>query len=167
MELYTERLRILPLSLEHFRLLLDGMEKMEAALNLNLSGERFDENTQNAMNGLYINALENRGNYLWYTSWQIIMKNENVAVGSACFKGAPDITGEVEIGYGLHEKYRGGGYMSEAVKEIACWALEQEGVFRVIAETEKDNLPSHHVLQSCGFSRYKETEEALLWCKAR
>ncbi len=167
MELYTERLRIISLSLEHFRLLLDGMEKMEAALNLTLSGERLDENTRNAMNTLYTKALENSGNYMWYTSWQIILRNENIAVGSACFKGAPCISGEVEIGYGLHEKYRGSGYMSEAVQEIACWALEQEGVFRVIAETEKDNFPSHRVLRSCGFGMYEETGEGLLWYKAR
>jgi [ribosomal protein S5]-alanine N-acetyltransferase len=146
-------------------LLLDGMEKMEAALNLTLSGECLDENTQKAMEGLYKQALENTGNYLWYTNWQIILKNENVSVGSACFKGSPGISGEAEIGYGLHEKYRGKGYMSEAVKEIACWALAQEGVLRVIAETEKDNLPSHRVLQSCGFSWYKETDEGLLWYK--
>ncbi len=163
MELYTERLRIIPLNLEHFRLLLDGMDKMEAALNLNLSGERLDENTQKAMNELYIKALENSGNYLWYTNWQIILKNKNVAAGSSCFKGAPGLTGEVEIGYGLYEKYRGKGYMSEAVNSIANWALGQYGVCSVIAETEKDNLPSHRVLKRCGFNRYKETDDGLFW----
>jgi RimJ/RimL family protein N-acetyltransferase len=163
LELYTERLRIIPLSLEHFRLLLDGMEKMETALNLNLSGERLDENTRKAMEGLYKQALENRDSYLWYTNWQIILRDGNYAIGSACFKTAPGITGEVEIGYGLYEKFRGKGYMSEAAKAITSWALEQDGVSSIIAETEKDNFPSHRVLQSCGFRRYKETEDGLFW----
>jgi RimJ/RimL family protein N-acetyltransferase len=167
LELHTERLRIIPLNLEHFRLMLDGMYKMEHALGLKSSGLLLDEETQKAMANLYKQALDNRDKYLWYTNWQIILKDEIVSIGSACFKGAPDITGEVEIGYGLNDNYRGRGYMAEAIKAIVIWALEQENVFRVVAETEKDNIASQKVLWRSGFHRYKEDDKSLFWCLTR
>jgi RimJ/RimL family protein N-acetyltransferase len=155
------------LNLEDFRLMLDGMDRMEHALGLKSSGLFLDENTQKAMEGLYKQALDNRDKYQWYTNWQIILKDENVSVGSACFKGAPGITGEVEIGYGLNDNYRGKGYMAEAIKAIVIWALEQEGVFRVVAETDKDNIASQKVLWRSGFYRYKEEGESLFWCRTK
>ncbi len=167
MELRSERLRIIPLNLEHFRLMLAGMDKMENALGLNSSAILLDEETQKAMEGLYKQALDNRDKYLWYTNWQIILNDGNISVGSACFKGAPGITGEVEIGYGLNDSYRGRGYMAEAIRAIVTWALEQEGVFRVVAETDKKNIASQKVLWRSGFCRYKEEGECLYWCRTK
>ncbi len=167
MELHTERLRIIPLNLEHFRLMLAGMDEMEHALGLKSSGLILDENTQKAMDGLYKLAMDNRDKYLWYTNWQIIFSDENISVGSACFKGAPGITGEVEIGYGLNDNYRGRGFMAEAIKAIVTWALEQEDVFRVVAETDKDNIASQKVLWRSGFHRFKEDDKSLFWCRTK
>ena len=42
----------------------------------------------------------------------------------------------IEIGYGLKEEYRHHGYMTEAVKAITEWALSQENVKQVKAETD-------------------------------
>lgn len=59
MELNTKRLRIIPLTLEQFKLLLNNKRDMESALNLNFSNENWDEHTQQAMNGLYQEAIKN------------------------------------------------------------------------------------------------------------
>ncbi|WP_254306725.1 GNAT family N-acetyltransferase [Clostridium sp. 001] len=118
MKLETERLTICPLNLEQFKLLLIGVDSMEKALELNSSGEQLDEHTQEAMEGLYKQAEKNAKEYFWYTNWQIILKEYNLSVGSACFMGYPDESGTVEIGYGINEKYRCRGYMTEAVKSI-------------------------------------------------
>ena len=42
----------------------------------------------------------------------------------------------IEIGYGLKEEYRHHGYMTEEVKAITEWALSQENVKLVEAETD-------------------------------
>ena len=46
----------------------------------------------------------------------------------------------MEIGYGLDWKYEHKGYMTEAAGSMCRWALEQEEVRAVIAETEPDGL---------------------------
>ena len=78
-----------------------------------------------------------------------------------------DENGEVETGYGINEKYRCQGFMSEALTAISDWALNQSKVLKVIAETEKENTASHKVLQKCGFKKYKETEESYFWYKGK
>lgn len=163
MELNTKRLRIIPLDLEQFQMLLNGTDKMEIALGLNSSNEHLDEHTQQAMEGLYQEAVKHKESYFWYTNWQIILKSNNISIGSFCFMASPNEKGEVEIGYGINENYRGNGYMSEAVTAIHQWALNQPNVLKVIAETEKDNIASHKMLQNCGFTKYKESDNSYFW----
>ncbi|WP_368487982.1 GNAT family N-acetyltransferase [Clostridium sp. BJN0013] len=164
MELNTEQLRIIPLTLYQFRLLLDGIDKMEKELNLSASDEHLDEHTQQAMEGLYKKAVKNRGSYLWYTNWQIILKSKNKTIGSACFMKCPDENGQVEIGYGINTIYQNKGYMTEAAQAICEWASSQRDVSLIIAETEKDNIASHKVLKKCGMKKYRETDEGIWWC---
>ena len=56
-----------------------------------------------------------------------------------------------EIGYGLKKPYRHHGYMSEAVKVITKWALSQDDVRIVEAETDGNNIASQKVLMRAGF----------------
>lgn len=159
----TNRLRIVPLTKEQFQLLLLGTDKMEQALGLTPSCESMDEYTQMAMEYNYVEALRYPDHYLWYTNWQIILKSENKAIGSACFKYKPNEYGQVEIGYGTNSDYRNYGYMTEAVIALSKWALQQSGVNSVIAETDKDNTASIRVLEKCGMIRHKITDTSLWW----
>ena len=163
MELHTNRLRIIPLDLVQFRILLDDIEKLEKVLGLKPSHQAMDEHTRQAMESNYKQAQENTESYLWYTNWQIILKSENVAVGSASFKGVPNVKGEVEIGYGTDPPFRNKGYMTEAIRTICSWALNQPGITGVIAETELDNVASQKVLEKSGMKRYLETENGIWW----
>lgn len=163
MQLETERLKIIPLNLEQFKILLLGTDKIEILLNLNHSNQILDEHTQEAMQWLYEQAEQHKDNYLFYTNWQIILKSENISIGSACFKGNSDKNGEVEIGYGINESFRCNGYMTEAIKEILKWALNQTDVKSVIAETEKDNAASHKVMIKSGMIKFKETDSTCFW----
>ncbi|MBZ9608195.1 GNAT family N-acetyltransferase [Clostridium estertheticum] len=163
MELSTERLKIIPLTLQQFKLLLDGIDKLEKELKLSASNECLDGDTQEAMEGLYQEAVKNEDRYFWCTNWQIILKSENKAIGSACFMKCPDGNGEVEIGYGINSTYQKNGYMTEAAQAICEWAISQHDVSIISAETEKDNIASHRVLQKCGMEKYKETDEEIWW----
>ncbi|QQO07748.1 GNAT family N-acetyltransferase [Breznakiella homolactica] len=95
---------------------------------------------------------DDRDNYLWHSFWFLIRKSDRVAVGSADFKDVPGQNSEVEIGYGLGKEFEGRGYMTEAVKSMCAWALEQPGVHQVIAETDSIGEASHGVLRRCGFT---------------
>lgn len=159
----TNRLRIVPLTKEQFQLLLVGTDKMEQALGLAPSYESMDENTRMAMEYNYKEVLKYPDHYIWYTNWQIILKSENKAIGSACFKHKPDEYGQVEIGYGTDSGYRNQGYMTETVMALSKWALQQPDVNSVVAETYKDNAASISVLEKCGMTGYKTTDTSIWW----
>ena len=88
---------------------------------------------------------------LWYTAWRMALKSApEKPIGDLCFKGPPE-KGGVEIGYGTEPGYEGKGYMTEAVKHLTEWALAQENVYTVFAETAPDNLASRRVLEKAAF----------------
>lgn len=88
---------------------------------------------------------------IWFTVWFIALKSQpGTIVGDLSFKGL-NADGMVEIGYGLREGFCGNGYMTEAVKTICEWAISQEGVTRIEAETTAENRKSQRVLYSAGF----------------
>ncbi len=86
----------------------------------------------------------------WYAIW-LITRKDGVHVGDLSFKGLnPD--GSAEIGYGIDPAYWGNGYATEAVAAAVNWALAQNGVTRIEAETDPDNAGSQRVLEKCGFT---------------
>ncbi|MBB4036902.1 putative N-acetyltransferase YhbS [Dysgonomonas hofstadii] len=163
MLLETNRLKIIPLTIGQFKLLLSGMEKLERELVLTPSNYILEERTCEAMECQYNLAAGNPDNHLWHTNWQIVLKSENKAVASFCFKNAPDEAGLIEIGYGTNPGYQNKGIMTEAVKLLSDWAFCHMSVISVIAETYRNNIPSQRVLQKNGMAIYKETEESLWW----
>ena len=136
MKLESERLFLYPLGDEEMVLLTENEKdpELRQAYAEMLEGCR--------------NEPENR---LWYAAWLMELKNNpGVIVGDFCFKGL-GADGAVELGYGLREGFCGNGYMTEAVRTVTKWALEQPGVSRVEAETESENEASQKVLAACGF----------------
>lgn len=74
-----------------------------------------------------------------------------LAIGNGGFKGGPDATGTVEIGYSVLEEYQRRGYASEGVEALVAWAFLQPGVRRIIAETYPVLIGSIGVLRKTGF----------------
>ena len=88
---------------------------------------------------------------IWFAPWVMELRSRpSVVVGDFGFKGISS-DGMVEIGYGLREGFCGNGYMTEAVKVVSQWALNQPNVSRVEAETDPDNAASQKILAACGF----------------
>lgn len=69
----------------------------------------------------------------------------------------------MEIGYGINNSFENLGYTTEAVNAMCKWALKQPSVTKIIAETEKTNIPSQRVLKKCNMKMYKETENCYWW----
>ena len=107
------------------------------------------------------NVEVNKDAFLFYTLWSIYHKDLNCLVGDICFKGTVDEEGQIEIGYGTYPDFQGKGIMKEAIGLILEWAFSQEGVKRVLAETEHDNIPSHSVLKSNGFLPHENLYTAM------
>ncbi len=105
----------------------------------------------------------NESNYLYFTLWTIILKSENRIVGDLCFMGLPNENGEIEIGYGTYDGFRGNGYMTEAVAGMIGWAKQQPGVNAITASTNKTNVASYTILQTNQFVQTGESDDLFYW----
>ena len=136
MRVETERMYLYPLSDEEMRLVIE---------------KESDPEMKQAYMEMLAGSLSNSDKRIWYAIWNMELKNDlETIVGDFCFKGLGD-DGVVEIGYGLKEEYRHYGYMTEALKAITEWALSQESVKQVEAETDAENIASQKVLLQSGF----------------
>ncbi len=132
----TERLYLYPVS--------NGeMEKLIA--------EETNAELQRAYQEMLQGCINEPDKRLWYAVWYMELKDKpGTIVGDFSFKGIT-ADGMVELGYGLREGFCGQGYMTETVKAVTAWALAQDGVTRVEAETDSDNVASQKVLDKAGF----------------
>lgn len=165
MELKTERLILIPLTARQLRLWTEDGAALERELQCSYDAEPlrgdFLEIVKNQ-----VQATERDGqNFVFHSFWFILRKEDRVVVGSADFKAPPDENGEVEIGYGLGERYEHCGYMTETVSAMCRWAAGLGTVSRVTAETEADNKASHRVLERCGFTVFRRAD-TLWWHRA-
>lgn len=164
LRLESQRLYLLPLSLNQLLLFQDSLSSLEKDLEL--------ENTNNAVTGEMLYVLEestlpyviqNPQHILYGTIWIIIHKVNNKIIGDVGFKGAPSSKGLIEVGYGIYPEYRKNGYMSEALNLIVKWAFDQKDVLIIIAETDKSNVGSQMTLKRTQFECFAETEMAYWW----
>lgn len=84
-----------------------------------------------------------------YAGWYVIGAGE--LVGTAGFKGPPDVTGKVEIGYSIIAARRRRGFASGAVELLVSRAFADERVTLIVAETLPALVASQAVLRRCGF----------------
>ncbi|MGE7624927.1 GNAT family N-acetyltransferase [Viridibacillus sp. NPDC096237] len=162
-ELNTERLKLIPLNPENLKLLIDNQREMEIKLSLNESEEFLSEDLKLALKFRLSKVMEDQQNYIWYTNWLVVSSDKNCVVGGIMLKGRPNEDGEIVIGYYTIPEHQGKGYMTEAVNNIKSWLLNQPEVMFVIADTDKNNIASHRVLEKSGAEIYKETEDLYFW----
>lgn len=140
----SERLLLYPISDDEMRKLIEN---------------ETDLDMKQAYTEMLQGCLDTPHNRIWNAVWNMELKDHpGIIVGDFCFKGLGS-NGTVEIGYGLKEEYRHKGYMTEAVKIISKWALLQENVKRVEAETEPQNAASQKVLSGADFKATGEYGE--------
>jgi len=157
LELTTERLRIIPLDIENYRLYIENPNKMEENLGLNITNKVWYEPVKNAHKYRIKKVIENSDQYLWETSWIVVSKEENCEVASIMIKGYPNKNGEVIIGYGTENAYQNKGYMTEAVEGLIKWIFANLDALSVVADTDKTNIASHRVLVKNEFTKCNET----------
>lgn len=162
MVLHTERLELVPLSPRQLRLWTEDIPALERELHCTYQGEPMEGFFLDIVRGQLERAERNPEDYLWLSFWLIIRKSDRTAVGSADFKSPPNACREVEIGYGLGKEFEHSGYMTETVRAMCGWAMEQEQVSHVIAETDLDGFASQRILKRCGFIEEKR-EETVWW----
>lgn len=160
----TEKFIIKPLTYYQLLKYLKCDNSLEEELNLNKNSRTIAPELVEAFESTILpNVADTSKNYLFSTLWTGILKAENKMVGDICIVGEPNENGEIEIGYGTYDEYKGKGYMTEMVSGIILWAKSQANVQSIIASTNKDNVASFKVLEKNNFKTIGETEELLNW----
>lgn len=155
----TERLLIRPLTAEELRCYTDSPLELVRLLGLQPPVVSLGSELQEIIKNIFLPNLQDESkNYLFYTLWIIIAKNEQCIIGGLCFHGEPDENGNAEIGYGINEAFQNFGYMSETVSGLIRWSKMQKILKTLVAETDVSNLSSIRVLKKCGF-RLKTSNE--------
>jgi RimJ/RimL family protein N-acetyltransferase len=90
----------------------------------------------------------------WLLHYVVLRPGEGRAapliIGTAGYKGPPDATGTVEIGYSVVLAHQRRGYASEAVQGLIARAFAEATVRRVVAETYPELAPSLGVMAKNG-----------------
>lgn len=160
----TPRLTLIPLTLPQLQLYLADNHQLEKQLGLKKGHRERVEPQITIVRYFTIPRLQNPvTDSLFHTMWMAIDREKQQFVAEAKFKGEPDETGTVEIGYSTYPALHRQGYMTEMVSGLVNWAGQQEGVWRVVADTDAENVASQKVLEKTGFRLFDRIENMLWW----
>ena len=160
----TARLHLYPLSMGQLQLALDDQDLLAGALSLPIVADMAYDAVYQAMHAKVKKmAQAPLVMHRWYTYWLMILQSNPVGIGLIGFKGAPNMHGEVEIGYGISPEYEGRGYTTEAAQALVDWGLAQSECRSVRAITLKSNIASHRVLEKTGLTIDQVRDDDLIW----
>jgi len=88
-----------------------------------------------------------------WSFWYLVISDDPGELAGICgFKGRPDMSGSVEIGYSILSSFQCKGYATEAVSRLVGWAFSHHNVNEVSAETLPHLSQSIRVLEKNGFA---------------
>lgn len=99
---------------------------------------------------------DQQGWWSWYFILKATRESERILIGNGGYKGPPDNTGTVELGYSICLGYQNQGFATEAVFGLVCWAFQQDDVRRITAEILLDSAASIRVLEKNNFEFQSE-----------
>lgn len=159
----TERLLLLPLTRHQLERYLTDLPNLERDLDLTLSRDILTDRVRSAIEKK-LTKMENlaRPMHAWITYWLVIIRAEKFGAGLAGFKGVPNAQGATEIGYGIDPTCQNKGYMTEAIRALVDWALE-EPACKTVTATQVENPASRRLLEKLGALLVKEEETYTSW----
>ena len=98
---------------------------------------------------------------LWGDRLLIPRQGNRRVIGSVVFNGFPE-NGVAHVGYGVEEGSQGLGFATEATRACVDWALQQEGIVAVRAETFRWHRASRRVIEKLGMAKVGARDHELL-----
>ena len=156
----TERLVLFPYTSENLHLFNEDLGRFEEEFGVVYRGEELDYLLAGFLRKLEQEIAEDPANYLFFTEFLIVLRENDHIIGSIDYKYVPK-DGVTEVGYGMNPAYTGHGYMTEALTAFLEFG-KRLGIQKVLADTKPDNLKSQNVLRRCGF-RFLREDGNLWW----
>lgn len=143
----TDRLQLIPCTVEHLEALINNPQALEQALGITIC-DRWTE---------FPGALEFSRAQLQadpsiqeWAPYLFIHQQDRKLIGWGGFKGKPNATGTVEMGYEITTDYRHQGLANEAAQGLLNFAFSQPSVEAVEAHTLPEHNPSTRILEKLG-----------------
>jgi len=161
--LKSDRLLLLSCELEHLDWLETNPSELEQHLGISIPDHwtEFPEVIPYSYNALKLNpSLAG-----WWT-YLFIHAADKVLIGFGGFKGKPDDSGMVEIGYEITPSYQKQGLATEAAHTIINYALTHPFVKVIQAHTLAASNASTRVLKKVGMKQveaFHDPEDGDLW----
>jgi [ribosomal protein S5]-alanine N-acetyltransferase len=161
----TSRLLIIPLIIDELELYLQTKGLLEKKLQLRRTGRTIIPEIKERVQQLVLPKMRiaEKDHYLFYTFWIVVEKSDKAIVAELGFKGEPDESAAIEIGYGTFPDHRGNGFMTEAIGGMIVWANSRPDVNTILAETDETNKISIRVLQKNKFRVFDKKGNMLWW----
>ncbi|NEM96698.1 GNAT family N-acetyltransferase [Pontibacter burrus] len=162
MHIHTERLLLIPFTLEITKLLMAGDTSILQKLGLQLTPYWPDQEAIDTFPKI-INNLEKVPEPSGFESYMVVHRLSMTVIGDAGFKGLPNDDGAVDIGYAIVAQAQKNGYGFEAANGLVNWAFQQPGVKVITARCLLDNSASARVLEKLGMQQISRDEELIRW----
>ncbi len=160
--IHTGCMTLIPLTLQQLETGLSSIKQLSAEMGIPLVSDLITENAERAVK-IKIEKMRAVPELLhpWFTYWLIVIDKEGIGAGLVGFKGSPDVSGSVEIGYGINPIFQGRGYMTEAVRAMVEWAFSHLECEKITAiGVLQDNFASRKVLVKNQFRELESDADA-------
>ncbi len=152
----SRRLRLLAATADSVRAELNDAARLAEIIGARVPADWPPEMLRDAL-PLFLKWHEEHPDWSGWLCWYAVCVDEAgpTLCGSVGFKGPPDASGMVEIGYSMLPAYQRRGLAAEMVEKLVQWACAQPAVRCVEAETTTDNRASVRLLEHKGFRLMK------------
>ncbi|MDD4050453.1 MAG: GNAT family N-acetyltransferase [candidate division Zixibacteria bacterium] len=154
-EVRTARLRLIPGTAAMVKAAVDNHVRLADFLGASIPKTWPGDDLRDVLPQFHERMVEDSAFENWVV-WFWVSRGDSggdVLVGDGGFMGLPDEDGTVEIGYSILPEFRRQGYAREGVAGLLAVAFGIREIDTVMAETEKDNAASIHLLEKLGFCR--------------
>ena len=159
----NKRIKLIPITLEMIDKLLISDKAFYDAFGLVNEGDEYLTPSPEYLHKIRKCLEEHPEEYPLAVDQLIVLKDTNTVIGTIYYKKLPN-HGATEVGYGMNPKYRGNGYMTEALALLLEYG-KNNGVTIVFADTLCNNFKSQNVLDRNGFIAYKEDGHTMWFTK--
>ena len=141
----TPRLTLRYLTLQDAAFILELLNESEFIRNIGDRGVRTFDDARTYIHSDAVTGYHNGGLGLFLVE----LKQGNIPIG-VCGLLKRDYLQDVDVGFALHENFRGRGYAFEAAEAVMRRGREVLGLSRIVAITAPDNHPSIRLLRRLG-----------------
>jgi RimJ/RimL family protein N-acetyltransferase len=143
----TARLKLIPAEIKHFEAFMQSEAQLAELLEVSVADGWLVFPEAMSYSRKYLEQNADAENWWMYF---FILKNERKLIGSGGFKGKPDETGMVEIGYAIAPICEMKGLATEAAQGLIEFAFSHAEVDSIQAHTLAEENASNSVLKKTG-----------------